>query len=90
MRARVCDGLEFLGISLDAEANAAARGVNADIAAAGARVRVLVIGTDEERVIADETVAVANRSPPVATAPAGPDRAAEASRTPEWAMLLSS
>jgi acetate kinase len=32
--------------------------VHADISAAGSRVKVLVVPADEERVIADETVAV--------------------------------
>ena len=58
IRAKVCEGLGFLGIALDPAANAKARGVNADIARGGSRVRVLVIATDEEQVIADETVAV--------------------------------
>jgi acetate kinase len=62
IRAKVCEGLGFLGIALDEEANTKARGVNAEIAATGSRVRVLVITTDEERVIADETVAVVARS----------------------------
>jgi acetate kinase len=58
IRAAVCEGLGFLGIELDAGANAGARGVESDIGAPGARVRVLVVPTDEERLIADETVAV--------------------------------
>jgi acetate kinase len=58
IRGKVCDGLGFLGIVLDREANAKAHGVTSDIAAAGSQVRVLVVATDEERVIADETVAV--------------------------------
>jgi acetate kinase len=58
IRGAVCEGLGFLGIVLDPGANTAARGVTADIGAAGSRVRVLVVPTDEERVIADETVAV--------------------------------
>ena len=58
IRASVCEDLGFLGIALDREANGKARGVNADISLAGSRVKVLVIATDEERVIADETVAV--------------------------------
>jgi acetate kinase len=61
IRAKVCEGLEFLGIALDREINAGARGADLDIAAADSRVRVLVVATDEERVIADETVAVIGR-----------------------------
>jgi acetate kinase len=58
IRAKVCQGLAFLGIELDAEANANTRGVSAGISAQGSRVTVLVIATDEEGVIAEETVAV--------------------------------
>lgn len=61
IRATVCEGLSFLGVELDAEANARLRGVEGDISAAGSRVRVLVVPTDEERLIADETVALVGR-----------------------------
>lgn len=55
LRARICDGLGFLGIRLDADRNAA----NArEISAAGAAVRVLVRRTDEERMIAEHTLAL--------------------------------
>ena len=58
IRAKVCEGLGFLGIALDQEANTKTHGVGAEISPSGSPVRVLVIPTDEERVIADETVAV--------------------------------
>ncbi len=58
IRAQVCDGLGFLGVALDNQANRNTQGVRADISAPGSAVRVLVVPTDEERVIADETVAV--------------------------------
>lgn len=58
IRAAVCEGLSFLGVELDAESNDGTRAVERDISAAGSRVRVLVVPTDEERLIADETVAV--------------------------------
>ncbi len=61
IRSAVCEGLGFLGIELDEGANAEARGVESEIGAPGARVRVLVVPTDEERLIADETVAVVSR-----------------------------
>jgi len=48
VRARICDGLGFLGIELDEKRNAANEGV---ISAAG-RVAVRVIRTDEEQTIA--------------------------------------
>jgi acetate kinase len=49
VRARICDGLEFLGIELEEKPNAANAGV---ISAAASRVVVRVIRTDEERMIA--------------------------------------
>jgi len=49
IRARICDGLGFLGIKLDEEQNAANAGT---ISRAASRVTVRVIRTDEEMVIA--------------------------------------
>lgn len=56
LRARICEGLGFLGIVLDPALN----GANARaISSPGATLRVLVRRTDEERMIAEHTVAVA-------------------------------
>jgi acetate kinase len=56
LRARICEGLGFLGIVLDPALNAA----NApEISSADAPLRVLVRRTDEERMIAEHTMAVA-------------------------------
>ena len=49
VRARICDGLGFLGIELEEERNTASEGV---ISAAASRVAVRVIHTDEEWMIA--------------------------------------
>ncbi len=49
IRARICQGLEFLGIELDEKRNAAGEGL---ISAAAGRVAVRVIRTDEEWMIA--------------------------------------
>jgi acetate kinase len=49
VRARICDGLGFLGIELEEKRNAANEGV---ISAAAGRVAVRVIRTDEEEMIA--------------------------------------
>ncbi|MGD0652905.1 MAG: acetate/propionate family kinase [Thermoguttaceae bacterium] len=49
VRARICDGLGFLGIELEEKRNAASEGV---ISAAASRVAVRVIRTDEEWMIA--------------------------------------
>jgi acetate kinase len=54
MRARICTRLGWLGVVLDAAANAAHAGV---ISAAGSTVPVRVIPTDEERMIALHTIA---------------------------------
>ncbi len=55
VRARICGGLEFLGITLEAERNAASQAV---ISSAASRVVVRVIRTDEERMIAQVTCRV--------------------------------
>ncbi len=52
---RVC---RFWAIEIDAGANAGVIGVEGEIGAAGSRVRVLVVPTDEEQLIAEETMAV--------------------------------
>ena len=54
VRSMVCEGLDFLGISIDQEKNKV-RGKEADIGASGSRVRVLVVPTNEELVIARDT-----------------------------------
>ncbi len=61
IRAQVCSGLEGLGIAVDETANRSARG-EADISAGDqSPTRVLVIPTNEEKVIATDTFALAGR-----------------------------
>lgn len=55
VRARVCGGLGWLGVALDADANAASATV---ISTADSPVAVLVVPTDEELEIATSTLAV--------------------------------
>ena len=55
MRERICSNMEWLGISLDPGKNEV-RGEEVDISAAAANCRVLVIPTNEELMIARETV----------------------------------
>jgi acetate kinase len=55
VRARICDGLGFLGIEIEEKNNAANEGV---ISAATSRVAVRVIRTDEEHVIAKTVCSV--------------------------------
>jgi len=57
IRERICAELDFFGIVLDPAANAACvEGAEGDIASAGSRVRVFVIPTNEELLIARDTV----------------------------------
>ncbi len=57
VRARTMAGLEFLGAGIDAERNrAAVGGKEADISASDAKVRTLVIPTNEELIIARDTL----------------------------------
>lgn len=57
VRARVCAGLEFLGLELDKEKNETLRGLN-DLSKASAKAHILLIPTNEERMIARETAQV--------------------------------
>ena len=56
IRRRVCESLDALGIRLDQQRNRAAVGREADLSAEDARTRVWVIPTNEELLIARETV----------------------------------
>lgn len=58
MRARILGGLDGLGIVLDSERNAAGETGERDVATPASPVRILVIPTDEERAIAEETFRV--------------------------------
>ena len=55
VRAKTCEGLEFLGITIDPRRNAEGSRKEALISTDAARVKVYVIPTDEEYVIAEET-----------------------------------
>ena len=59
MRARICEGLEFLGVKLDPEKNNT-RGKEAIISADDSKVTVWVIPTNEELMIAQDTAALVN------------------------------
>jgi acetate kinase len=58
VRSRSCEGLTGLGITLDERRNSAAAGGISEIQAEESRVKVLVIPTNEEREIAQQTVEV--------------------------------
>jgi len=59
VRARICDGLQWMGVELDSDRNAETiNGKEGRIDKAGSRVEVWVIPTDEELLIARDTVRV--------------------------------
>ena len=63
MRAKVLEGLEGLGIVLDAERNADPRALGPEISAADSRVRVLVVPTNEELAIARDSLGLVTPRP---------------------------
>ena len=66
IRARICDGLQFLGIEIDDARNAANEGV---ISTASGRIRVRVIPTDEERMMARSAHELLTREPSTSANP---------------------
>ncbi|MFI5370807.1 MAG: acetate kinase [Candidatus Eisenbacteria bacterium] len=64
IRTRVCADLDFLGIALDAGKNdTAVAGFEGEVGAAGSRVKVFVIPTNEELLIARDTVRCVKDAP---------------------------
>ena len=55
MRESVCAGLEFMGVHFDKAANQGARGVNKMLSTPDSKVKVAMIATNEELVIATDT-----------------------------------
>lgn len=60
VREGALEGLEFLGIELDKEKNKANNGEEEIISTPSSRVKVAVIPTDEEWMIASDTLALVN------------------------------
>lgn len=58
MREAVCEGMEYMGIKIDKEKNAKIRGEEAIISTPDSKVKVVVIPTDEELMIATDTMAL--------------------------------
>jgi len=56
IRSAVCENMEFIGIRLDEEKNKSIRGIEAVISTDDSRVKVVVIPTDEELMIALDTL----------------------------------
>lgn len=62
IRARILEGLEYLGVDMDLDYNKTCpRGEEVEITKAGSRVKVFVIPTDEEMVIAKDTAKLTAR-----------------------------
>lgn len=59
-RSGACEGLEYMGVKLDMEKNKV-RGEEAVISADDSKVKVVVIPTDEELMIASDTMAILNK-----------------------------
>lgn len=55
-RAQICGDMEFMGLKFDAEKNSGIRGQDAIISQADSKVKVAVVTTDEEKVIATDTL----------------------------------
>lgn len=60
-RERVCQGLSYLGIEIDIEKNKI-RGEELEISTPSSKVRIVVIPTDEEYMIASDTVELVNKN----------------------------
>ena len=56
LREAVCENMDFFGIAINKELNNGLRGVEKDISADGAKVKTLVIPTNEEYMIALDTL----------------------------------
>ncbi|MEG2614455.1 MAG: acetate kinase [Alistipes sp.] len=55
MRRRISEGLEFMGVQFDENRNKGVRGKDTILSADGSKVKVAIIATDEELVIATDT-----------------------------------
>jgi len=64
VRRLTCEKLEFLGIVLDEAKNKETAGTETDISTSGSRVRVLVVPTNEELVIARDTQRIVEAQQP--------------------------
>ncbi len=60
-REEACEGLEFLGIKIDKDVNNTIRGKEAVISTPDSKVKVVVVPTDEEIVIARDTKAIVSK-----------------------------
>ncbi|MGN0210135.1 MAG: acetate kinase, partial [Muribaculaceae bacterium] len=61
LRADVCRPLAFIGVEIDEKLNAGIRGVEVDLSTAASKVKVCVIPTDEELMIARDTEEIVSK-----------------------------
>ena len=61
LRADVCSTLGFIGVDIDKTVNAVTRGTETVISSADSKVKVVVIPTDEELMIARDTEALVKK-----------------------------
>ena len=61
VRSMACSDMDFLGIKLDEEVNASVRGKLCKISAADSKVEVWIVPTNEELLIARDTLALVNK-----------------------------
>jgi acetate kinase len=76
LRAAVCDRLDQLGVELDPEANAAAKAAEAVISSNNSRVKVMIIPTIEELVVAREVKRLLENEPKTPASVAGTEKIA--------------
>lgn len=62
VRSLVCKNMDVLGIEIDEEKNKKERGTQVDLSAAESKVKVLVVPTDEEFMIASDTMDILKQS----------------------------
>ena len=60
LRRKICEGLDYMGVQMDAEKNNV-RGQEVEVSAAGSKVRIFVIPTNEELMIAMDTAALCKK-----------------------------
>lgn len=61
-RSEVCKNMEFLGIELDEAKNASVRGIECEISKPESKVKVVIIPTDEELTIAQDTLEIVSKN----------------------------
>lgn len=61
VREYICEGLSYLGVDFDKEVNSKSQGVKAVLTKPGSKVKVVIIPTDEEYMIASDTMAIIHK-----------------------------